>query len=250
MKVLAYVFHNFSKILAILTFFLILAGYIDLKSQYIVFGINVENYITASEILLNSIDNIIFGTIIAVIAFSITLGLWSQILKYRSLYMVLFAASMAALLFFSDLFYSKVDSSGINYLIAFLVANIYFAIAAYLVQSMEKATKDEANGENDAILWWLSKFLGMIIISVTLFNVSRSTKLIFGKANQSETVLFFDPGDRVIINSELVIIGKTHDYLFTYDKVNSRTLIYSLKNLVKIERRLDFKSFSNDKVDF
>jgi hypothetical protein len=71
-------FDHALKISAVVSILLFLVGYIDLKTYYGFFGINISSYLDTSEIVLASIDNLV----VTIIASSIQFAFWLFFFNY------------------------------------------------------------------------------------------------------------------------------------------------------------------------
>jgi hypothetical protein len=77
-------FEDIIKILAALSLILLICGYVDVKTYYGYFGINISGYISSSEILTASLDNLK----IVIISLLIQLFIWLSFFNYLFNYTV------------------------------------------------------------------------------------------------------------------------------------------------------------------
>lgn len=73
MKKITNLFDDVLKILALFTFILLITGFIHLKTHYGFFGVNISQYISTSEILIVSVDNILIVLFFVIIQLPIWL---------------------------------------------------------------------------------------------------------------------------------------------------------------------------------
>lgn len=260
-------FEDLIKVFASISLILVIAGYLDLKSYYSYFGINISPYLNASEILISSLDNLT----IVVISLIIQLLIWLSFFKYlfefteddinkywvgkvrpkessndltiirflgnkRIKVFTLMLLSVFVVSIILKLIFPKNDF--ILQLGLFLSINIWLFMLIYmgwlpLTRVLIKIAKNQEHYSPRlivSVIVFLPTFLIAIWIKNAMFLGNRVRK----HGNKEKIELVLQNNIRVSTNDSIRYIGRTENYIFFWNKNSWASTIYPSSEVKEI----------------
>jgi hypothetical protein len=258
-------FDSILKIVAFLTVIIVIAGFLDQKFYYNRFGISINNYINASEILLSSIDKL------ALVLFSILiqLGIWLYLFKYlfeydmheslsdgeprprkyhdETIYRFLKSKTLkicAAILFGGTLivlvFYSLNPASRFwQFLRDFFFINTWIGMTLFMgwiqgTRSLWEHFITKGYDAKAAITFIV--FSSTLVLALYINNASLFVRIMkHGNPNNIEITLMNDK--RVFQTDTIRYIGRTENYVFYWNRFTRQATIYPQGEIKQIDIR-------------
>ena len=243
------------KIITTSSLILIIGGFFDLKLYYARFGININEYIGASEILLSSIDKLAF----VLFAILIQLGIWLYLFEYlfdynlseslndgerrprkyhdetihrfiKSKFLRIYFVILFIGTFITLAFYACFPTSVFWYYMRnFFGINLWVAMCIYLgwLQGTKNLWDSLKSNEH-----YNAKVIVTLIVFVTIFASSVWIKNSFlvnhirkhGTGKNIE--LFLNENIRIASSDTSIYIGRTENYFFFWNKITHEATIY------------------------
>lgn len=263
-------FEDLLKVLAAISLILLIAAYIDLKTYYRFFGINISNYISTSEIIISSIDNL------ALVLFSLLLQLLLWLFFFDHLFDYTekdvdehFKGKLRpAVIFDNDLSMERfIKSKKIRLIIIslliltaisittknifpksvfatefspFVILNFWIFTSLYLIflpitRFLWKVSKKQEEYHPKMLvsfIVFLSIFMGTIWIK-SHFEANRIRK--YGNSENVEIIL--KDSLKIFPNDSIRYIGKTENYIFFWNKKTWTSTIYPVGDIKQIIQR-------------
>lgn len=257
MKKITSFFEDVVKLTALFSILLLISGYIDLKTHYGYFGVNISQYIAPSEILLTSIDNIFIVIVFLLIQIVIWLLFFDYLFTYTDedilkqwkagekrptlfddetsrrffrnkkllvLLLVFWGAFMLVTLVTSVLPYRFLSKISI-----FIFINCWIVMCIYL-GGLHLSRKlwtlfNTRKIYHPKVLVAFFVFLPILLLSVWL-NSNLSANHLRKYGNQSKLVFLLENNIQISTNDSIRYIGRTQNYLFFWNRKNWQTTIY------------------------
>ena len=260
-------FEGLLKILASFSLILLIAGYIDLKTYYNYFGINISSYISASEILMASLDNLT----IVIFSLSIQLIIWLSFFKYLfdyskddvakywegkvqpkeysdDLTIIRFFGSKKIKIFVLILFLMTGVVGVLKIILPhsrftlqlglFLAINFWIFICLYM--GWIQATRIFFNifrkqkNYNPKLIVSFVVFLPTLLFTIWVKNVMFLGNQLRRYGNKEKIEMVLQNDSIISTNDSIRYLGKTSDYIFFWNKNTWTSTIYSSGQVKKI----------------
>lgn len=241
------ILENFGTYLSVLTFSVLCAGYFNLKLYYLNFAINIEDYISASEILMLSLPSLFtiflylfFPALIVNILIKdfenytakyLPIDKWSK--QKKVLYPTLITGILTILLAFSLIFTSpniwrEIISELLNFLLpitgAFLLSHAFVSSKLGVDPKLFKIG------------------FGIMILTVlfsVFFQSNKKKVRQIKKGENTEYLIFFNNKDTLLETSDSInLIGRTDKYFFFFNNRSVVTTIVSSSEVTSISKYL------------
>ena len=258
-KVTAFI-DDILKLIAVSYTLLVIAGYVDLSTYYAKFGVKINEYISASEILLLSLDKLALVLGILAIHFIIWLPffdlkigdntlednsdtklnleilirkLFNKKIKIYYLFSTIGMIATVPLALSSpkNVFLSSLDDFFmINYWITISIHLLWALKLAELLNLFRKHREYSAK-----IIVTFIVFFSVLITALWAKNFLRFNQIRkFG--NEKNYTIFMDNG-RAEQTDTIRYIGRTENYVFYWDKITRNANIYPIGTITKILER-------------
>ena len=265
MKKYTALFEDILKVFASLSILLIICGYIDIKTYYNYFGINISRYISSSEIIMASLDNLLIVFLLILIQLIIWLSFFNYLFDYtqedinkywgnkrrpviddhsirrlfQSKRMKIFTLVILLLVVLSTLaksffLYNVLLAQfslfiGITFFIFFFLYLGFFTLTKHLWDRI----KDQKSYNPKLFISFLI-FFPILAITVWVKNDFFVAKNVYRYGNKENIELLLENDLVVGANDSIRYLGRTDNYFFYWNKKNGDSKIYPLSQVKEI----------------
>lgn len=270
MKKITTFLDDFLKMLAVFTVLLIITGYVDLKTHYDFFGINISNYISTSEILLFSIDHITAVLLFIFLQLIIWLIFFDYLFDYTdedirkgwrmgerrpklqfdhdeairrffrnkkltALIFIIFALMVLTPIVQFLIPYNKTISQiSIYILVNTFVILILYTIGIQLSRKLWLISKKQKVYHSKLLVSFVIFF--PVLIFSTWLNSNLSANHLRKYGNNSNIEITLQDYTKISSNDSIRYIGSTGSYHFFWTPTNLETIAYPTSQIKKIIR--------------
>jgi len=248
MKSAVGLFENLVKIATGVYLILVCVGYVQLTYYYDAYGINISNYIGASEIFLYSFGKIILKIIILIIPMlivsllledlqdyyrrKVSIVVWATRTAFARLFFLFFILVLITSLLCKEYYFKKsISSRYIN--IPFLISGYTLLLSTLSLFLFKKKydIKKDSKGQLDPIL--NVSFAALFITQIVMTHPKSTLNIdIISKKEQINVLL---KGNQSLISSDKFhYLGKTDKFIFFFNDSLNASKVYPVDEVKEI----------------